>query len=176
MYEIVSSEVSHFVVKVRVSWWSGGLKLLETHHCFSLIQVWLIRSVSRKAPVMTVWVLSAGESFLFKITCWPPWSEYSSHLIQSALFQLQIFCSVRNSLYVWYIVIPELTSQSAVLLLQGWGARQGVRGCGGCRHGGPGGESGRTRWGVFTSVSINLNIDKQLVLLHTPEGNKRPLA
>lgn len=61
-----------------------------------------------------------------------------------------------------------------MLFLKGGGARQGVWCSGGCRSGGPHTKSGRARRRVLTAVSVYLDVQKQLVLLHAPEGNKRP--
>lgn len=59
-----------------------------------------------------------------------------------------------------------------MLLLKGGGAREGVRSGGGCRSGGPRTKSGRARRRVLAAVSVNLDVQKQLVLLDAPEGNK----
>lgn len=64
----------------------------------------------------------------------------------------------------------RLTPNAAVLFQEGWRAGQGVRHCGG-RWGDSRGarrHDGVTRRRVITSVPVNLHIQQQLIIFHTP--------
>ncbi len=138
----------------------------------------LLRSLKTVGDSRSIWVCRAqvrASSSLWEVELWPQSDQHSAGTsLQSGLFELQI-CSVKNRACLWNAVIVLLNSLRRPM-------------CSSCSVGVPGkvygavagaapgvraGESGRARWRVLTTVSINLDVQKQLVFLHTPKNNER---